>query len=66
MSLLRDKAFVNGEWITSKKGKNFDVLNPTDGSVIGQVPDMDVEDANVAIHSAYSAFKPWSSTTAKV
>lgn len=65
MSLLRDKAFVNGEWVTSKKGKSFDVINPTDGSIIGQVPDMDVEDTNVAINSAYNAFKPWASTTAK-
>ncbi|KAJ1525015.1 hypothetical protein ONE63_009863 [Megalurothrips usitatus] len=65
MSLIRDKAFVNGEWVPSQKGKSFDVVNPTDGSVIGQVPDMDVEDTNVAIQSAYDAFKPWASTTAK-
>lgn len=66
MSLLRDKAFVNGEWVASKKGKSFDVINPSDGSVIGQVPDMDVEDTNAAIQSAHSAFKPWANTTAKV
>lgn len=65
MSLVRDKAFVNGEWVTSKKGKKFDVVNPSDGSVIGQVPDMDVEDTNAAIQSAHDAFKPWASTTAK-
>ncbi|KAK3912783.1 Succinate-semialdehyde dehydrogenase, mitochondrial [Frankliniella fusca] len=65
MSLIRDKAFVNGEWVTSSKGKTFDVVNPTDGSIIGQVPDMDVEDTNAAIQSAYDAFKPWASTTAK-
>lgn len=57
---------MNGEWVTSKKGKTFDIINPTDGSIIGQVPDMDDEDTNVAIHSAHSAFKPWANTTAKV
>lgn len=66
MSLIRDKAFVNGEWVSSKLGKTFDVVNPSDGSVIGQVPDMDVQDTQAAIQNAYDAFKPWASTTAKV
>ena len=66
ISLIRNKAFVNGVWVSSKVGKNFDVVNPADGSIIGQVPDMDAEDTKVAIRSAHDAFKSWGSTTAKV
>lgn len=66
MSLIRDKAFVNGAWVSACKGKTFDVVNPADGKVIGPVPDMDVDDTNAAIKAAHDAFKPWANTTAKV
>lgn len=65
MHLLRQKAFVNGEWVSATNDKVFEVKNPADGSLVGTVPDMDIEDANVAIKAAYDAFKLWRNTTAK-
>lgn len=65
MKLLNQKAFVNGEWVTASDNKVFNVYNPATGEVIGTVPDMNVEDAKVAIQSAKEAFKTWRNTTAK-
>ena len=42
------------------------VLNPADGSVIGNVPDMTGSDVSHAVEAAYKAFQTWKSTTAKV
>lgn len=64
--LLFESAYVNGEWVGSKSGKVFDILNPTTLQVITSVPDMDVVDLEVAILAAHNAFQSWSVTTAKV
>lgn len=66
LSLLHNKAYVNGEWVSAKSGKTFNVLNPATGEVIGEVPDMDLQDVQVAIEAAHNAFPSWSSITAKV
>ncbi|XP_044739460.1 succinate-semialdehyde dehydrogenase, mitochondrial [Chrysoperla carnea] len=65
MSLLLNKAYVNGEWISAGSGKTFQVKNPANNEVVGSVPDMDVKDAEKAINAAQEAFKTWSQTTAK-
>lgn len=65
MHLLKQKAFVNGEWVSAANQQVFEVKNPANGSVVGTVPDMNVEDAQVAIKAAFDAFKSWQNTTAK-
>lgn len=65
LHLLNEKACINGEWVNSKSGKTFNVTNPSNGATIGSVPDMDVEDAKLAISSAKEAFKYWKNITAK-
>lgn len=57
--LLKNKAFINGEWVTAKDGAMFDVLNPATGQVLGQVPDMGPGDATLAIDCAYKAYDRW-------
>lgn len=66
MSVSQNKAFVDNSWIPANSGKTFDVINPYDGSVISQVPDMDENDALKAIKCAHTAFHTWQHTTAKV
>ena len=56
--------YINGEWVSAKSGKMFDVFNPADGEPIGQVPDGGRADAAEAIEAAGEAFKLWSGTTA--
>lgn len=62
-TLLETRALVNGEWIT--KEKTFDVHNPSNGTLIAKVSDMNVTDTSVAIDAAYSAKKSWSKWTGK-
>jgi succinate-semialdehyde dehydrogenase/glutarate-semialdehyde dehydrogenase len=56
--------YINGEWVPAKSGKLFEVFNPANGEMIGQVPDGGREDAVLAIRAAGEAFKVWSATTA--
>ena len=62
-SLVRDKALINGEWVTSNE--TFEVTNPVNGKVITKVPDLGREETNQAIDQAYEAFQTWRWTTAK-
>lgn len=65
-SLLKDKAYVNGKWITSGDGDHkFDVYNPATGEVVGSVPNLDTGDVKKAIEAADVAFGSWKRTTPK-
>ena len=63
--LLKNKAYINGAWVDAKSGKSFEVVNPSNGQVIVSVPDLDVNDARIAIDAAHEAFPHWSKKTAK-
>ena len=41
-------------------------MNPSNGKVIGSVPDMGAADAEAAVKAASKAFQTWRHTTAKV
>ena len=64
-SLLKKQAYINGKWVGAKSGKTFPVYNPSTGEVIVDVPDMGVEDLQVAIDGAYKAQKLWAAKTGK-
>jgi succinate-semialdehyde dehydrogenase / glutarate-semialdehyde dehydrogenase len=55
---------INGQWSEAPDGASFDVLNPANGEVAGQVPDGDATSARMAIEAAAEAFVSWSRTTA--
>ncbi|KAK3746575.1 hypothetical protein RRG08_019495 [Elysia crispata] len=61
----KDKAYVDGKWVSAKSGKTFEVTNPSNGKVLGSVPDMDRSDAQAAIETAYRTFQAWKSTLPK-
>jgi succinate-semialdehyde dehydrogenase / glutarate-semialdehyde dehydrogenase len=63
-NLLRNKAFLDGQWTDAFSGKTFAVNNPFDGSYIGSVPGMGAADAKAAIEAAAGAFPAWRDKTA--
>ncbi|XP_026748808.2 glutarate-semialdehyde dehydrogenase [Galleria mellonella] len=65
MHLLKNQAYVNGQWVKAGSNVVFSVNNPADDSVITEVPDMDASDAKNAIQAAASTFETWKNTTAK-
>jgi succinate-semialdehyde dehydrogenase/glutarate-semialdehyde dehydrogenase len=63
--LLRQAAYIGGEWIEAAGGKTIAVTNPATGEVIGQVPDLDAAATRRAIEAAEAAQKDWAARTAK-
>ena len=63
--LLRSEAYIGGSWIASRSGKTFEVTNPADGTVVGPVADLEIEQVRDAIDAAESAWPAWRSRTAK-
>jgi succinate-semialdehyde dehydrogenase/glutarate-semialdehyde dehydrogenase len=64
-SLLRDAAYINGEWVKVASGRTFTVIDPSDGETIATLPDLEVEDINKAIEHANTAFRSFKKTTAR-
>lgn len=62
--LIRSRAFVNGRWTDALSRKHFPVLNPANGTVIASVPDMDREDARLAVEAADAAWPAYRDLTA--
>jgi len=63
--LLKDKAYVDGKWVSAASEKTFEIYNPSTHDLIIRVPDMSRKDAQKAIDAAYRAFPMWSSKIAK-
>ncbi len=64
-SLLKQQAYINGEWIDALNGGTNEVLNPANGEVIATVPDLGVEETEAAIAAANNALSSWKKKTAK-
>ncbi|KAF5020814.1 hypothetical protein F66182_7153 [Fusarium sp. NRRL 66182] len=58
-NLLVDKAYINGEWVSSTTGQTFQVRNPATDKVIGSAPESTVDDLGKAIRAAEAAFALW-------
>src|SRR5882724_12602579 len=64
-ALIRDAAYVDGEWRGARSGARFAVKNPATGEVIAEVADLDETDVRDAIEAADRAWGPWRAKTAK-
>jgi succinate-semialdehyde dehydrogenase/glutarate-semialdehyde dehydrogenase len=64
-ALLREQAYINGEWVSAEDGATFPVTNPADGSLVAHVPELDLAGARAAIEAANAAWPAWRSKTAK-
>lgn len=61
-SLSPVKNYINGVWVASLGKETVDVVNPADGSLLGQTPLGTAEDVNRAVAAAKEAFKSWRET----
>jgi succinate-semialdehyde dehydrogenase/glutarate-semialdehyde dehydrogenase len=61
--LLRESAFIDGHWISSKQVIN--VTNPADGSLIGTVPNLGAVETEEAVAAAHRALPFWRFLTGK-
>jgi succinate-semialdehyde dehydrogenase/glutarate-semialdehyde dehydrogenase len=63
-SLLRQQAFIDGQWQDADSKNLIEVRNPADGEVFANVPNMGDVETRRAISAASAAFKSWKATTA--
>jgi succinate-semialdehyde dehydrogenase/glutarate-semialdehyde dehydrogenase len=61
--LLRETAYVAGEWVTSDA--TIDVVNPATGDVVARVPSLGGAETRRAIDAAAEAMPAWAAKTAK-
>jgi succinate-semialdehyde dehydrogenase/glutarate-semialdehyde dehydrogenase len=64
-SLLRQQAYVNGQWCEADSGARTEILNPASGELIGSVPNMGRGETRRAIEAAQAAQPAWRALTAK-
>lgn len=64
-ALLRERAFVAGEWQAADGGATLEVRNPATGALIGTVPAMGAAETRRAIDAANAAWPAWRKKTAK-
>src|ERR671936_2987362 len=57
------KNLVGGEWIDSAGGETMEVLNPSTGESIAEVPKATAEDVARAVEAAKQALPEWLETT---
>jgi betaine-aldehyde dehydrogenase len=62
--ILRDKFFINGQWVAPDSKETIDVHNAGTGAVMGKVPAGGEKDIGAAVAAARAAFEGWSATPA--
>jgi 1-pyrroline dehydrogenase len=55
--------FVGGEWVDSASGETMEVINPSTGETIAEVPRGNAEDVDRAVGAAKKALPEWLETT---
>jgi len=65
LSLLRDRAYIAGQWVAADNDDTAEVFDPATGEVIGTVPNMGVAETRRAIDVASTAMLDWAALTAK-
>ncbi|MEX3786437.1 NAD-dependent succinate-semialdehyde dehydrogenase [Paraburkholderia sp. BR14374] len=63
--LLREQAYIDGQWRNADDNATLEVLNPSTGESIANVPNMGAAETRAAIAAAHRALPGWRATTAK-
>ncbi|MFC3107722.1 NADP-dependent succinate-semialdehyde dehydrogenase [Undibacterium arcticum] len=64
-TLLRQQAYINGQWCDADNGATFPVTNPATGDQLGTIPHMGAAETSRAIAAANDAWPAWRKKTAK-
>ena len=64
-SLFIQKCFINGVWKDAKSKETFAIINPSDQTVIGTMPNCSQEDTVMAIEAAKLSWEKWKKLTGK-
>ena len=64
-SLLKDKAYIDGQWCSAAGDSTFVVTNPANGEQLARVSDCNAADTERAVAAAEKALPSWRAKTAK-
>ena len=64
-SLLKTKAYINGEWVDADSGETLAVTNPATGEVLANVVKCSTAETRRMVEAAELAQKAWAKSTAK-
>ncbi len=64
-SLLQGQAYIDGQWLNADNQATLDVLNPANGTLVGQVASCGIRETRRAIDAAETARGEWQKKTAK-
>ena len=64
-SLLKDKAYIDGQWCAAKDTRTFAVTDPANGEQLVQVSDCGAADTEQAVAAAEESLPAWRTKTAK-
>ena len=64
-ALLRQQAYIDGQWCDATEGATVDVINPATGEKLGTVPHMGAQETRRAIEAAAAAWPAWRKKTAR-
>ncbi|CAI7582235.1 unnamed protein product [Penicillium bialowiezense] len=64
-SLFIEKSYIDGQWVSSKSNRTFNVYNPATEALIGTCPESNTDDINSAIQAAAKAFPAWRSQSGR-
>lgn len=57
---FESRLFINGEFVPSRSGSKFELVNPATTKVVTAVYEAGVEDVDIAVKAAGDAFDAWS------
>ncbi len=63
--LFRQQSYINGQWVDADGGETATVSNPSDGKVLGTIPNCGPTETRRAIEAANAAWPAWRAKTAK-
>ena len=64
-SLLREQAFIDGEWVDADSGETLEVHNPATGELVATVAQCGTFETRRAIDAAQKAMVDWRARPAK-
>jgi len=62
---MKDRMYINGEWVPAQGNKTYELRNPGTGEIICHVADGGTPEVKKAIAAARDAFPGWAKTPAK-
>ncbi len=63
--LFIQKCFIDGQWVNSESADTFDIINPSDQTKVGTMPNCSKKDTLKAIEAAKKSWIKWKKITGK-